>query len=39
MEISPLTSREGYLIFSVTKGTPERLTLQIKSEAKAEFEI
>jgi hypothetical protein len=39
MEISPSSSREGYLIFSVTKGTPEKLIVQTKSEAKAEFGI
>ncbi len=39
MEISPSSGREGYLIFSETEGTPEKLIVQTKSEAKAEFGI
>jgi hypothetical protein len=39
MEISPSNSREGYLIFSETKGTPEKLIVQISPEAKAEFRL
>lgn len=37
MVVSPRTSIEGYLIFSETKGTPEKLIVQIKSGAQAEF--
>jgi hypothetical protein len=37
MEILPTTSREGYMIFKKTEGTPEKLIVQIKSKANAEF--
>lgn len=37
MEILPTSSREGYLIFPETIGAPEKLIVQIKSEAEAEF--
>jgi len=37
VEITPSTSRKGYLIFSETRGTPEKLIFKIKSGSAVEF--
>jgi DNA-binding Lrp family transcriptional regulator len=39
MEITPMNIRKGYLIFPEISGVPEKLTIRIKSGAKAEFEL
>jgi len=38
-EITPSNSRKGYMIFSGTRGIPERLIFRIKSEETVEFEL